>query len=289
MVNQSWIKKVAKRIRKRERGGAALSLRPLTTLRMTMLQASSLHSVEGLLENFDVARATNFFSSGFNPLLFESVFSRAIGFVEYAEDARERELREFVRSELVCHVVPQFVLGCVVPFPFLDQFEAAAFLGIGGIEYVWEKFDAFRQTFDDGEALVIERALDHLNHMRHLSGVCARDKGCPGGDQFFHRIDRHVDRTRRIGLALETDRRRWRGLFLRQAVDEVVHDEIGHVDVLARAVIEMVPANGKPVAVAAEQEHVEIGPGQADAGRERDGAAVNVMRAVAIDEIWKTR
>src|SRR6266699_1379115 len=56
-----------------------------------------------------------------------------------------------------------------------------------------------------------------------------------------------------------------------------------------RAVIEMVAADGKPVAVAAEQEDVEVGPGQADATRERDGATVNVMRAVAVDEIGKAR
>ena len=51
----------------------------------------------------------------------------------------------------------------------------------------------------------------------------------------------------------------------------------------------MVAADGEAVAVAAEQEDVEIGPGEADAGREWDGAAVNVMRAVAVDEIRKTR
>ena len=90
-------------------------------------------------------------------------------------------------------------------------------------------------------------------------------------------------------FALESDGRRRRGLFLRQAIDEVVHDEIGHVDVLAGAVIEMVAADGETVAVAAEQEHVEIGPGEADAACERDRAAVDVMRAVAVDEIGKAR
>ena len=37
----------------------------------------------------------------------------------------------------------------------------------------------------------------------------------------------------------------------------------------------MVAADGESVAVAAEQEHVEIGPGETNAGGERDGAAVN--------------
>ena len=51
----------------------------------------------------------------------------------------------------------------------------------------------------------------------------------------------------------------------------------------------MVAADGEAVAVAAEQEDVQIGPGEADAGGERDGAAVNEMRAVAVDEIGKAR
>ena len=51
----------------------------------------------------------------------------------------------------------------------------------------------------------------------------------------------------------------------------------------------MVAADGEPVAVAAEQEHMKIGPGEADAAGERNGATVNVMRAVTVNEIRKTR
>jgi len=49
----------------------------------------------------------------------------------------------------------------------------------------------------------------------------------------------------------------------------------------------MVPADGKAVAIAAEKEDVDIGPGEADAGSERDCAAMDEMRAVRIDEIGK--
>src|SRR5207237_9074076 len=85
------------------------------------------------------------------------------------------------------------------------------------------------------------------------------------------------------------DGRRRRGLLFSQAIDEVVHDEVDEVDVLARAVIEMVAADGETVAVATEQKDVEIGPGQTDAAGERDGAAVNKMRAMAVDEVRKAR
>jgi hypothetical protein len=62
--------------------------------------------------------------------------------------------------------------------------------GFGRIEDVGEKFDAFAQTFDDAEALVIQRALDHFHHVFDLGGVGARDEGGPGADQLFHRVDR---------------------------------------------------------------------------------------------------
>src|SRR5205814_5293085 len=105
----------------------------------------------------------------------------------------------------------------------------------------------------------------------------------------FHRIDRHVDRAGWIGFALETNGRRGRGLLFGQAIDEVVHDEVDEVDVLARAVIEMVAADGETVAVAAEQKDVQVRPGQTDPAGERDGAAMNEVRAVPVDEIRKAR
>src|SRR5260370_12561935 len=132
---------------------------PSTLLRMTMPPALSLHSVERFLQKLKVGRVASFFASGLNPLFLERVFGRTIGFVEHAEDSWERELRQFVSCELVGDVVPQLVLGCIVPFLFLDHFETAAFLRISRIKDVGEKFDALRQTFDGAEALVIERLL----------------------------------------------------------------------------------------------------------------------------------
>ena len=80
-----------------------------------------------------------------------------------------------------------------------------------------------------------------------------------------------------------------RGLVLGQAVDEVVHDDVGEVDVLARGVVEVVAADRVAVAVAAEDEDVEVGPGKADAGGERQGAAVDEVEAVAVDEVGEAR
>src|SRR3977135_345710 len=51
----------------------------------------------------------------------------------------------------------------------------------------------------------------------------------------------------------------------------------------------MVAADGEAVAVAAKEEDVQVGPGQADATGKRDSAAMNEVRAVAVDEIRKAR
>src|SRR5437879_3323549 len=136
---------------------------PSTVLRMTMPSALSLHSVEGFLEDLEIAGVPSLLTSVLDPFLFQRVFGRAIGFVEHTEDAGERKLREFVGGELVGDVVSELVLGCAVPFLFLDHFKAAALLRIGWIEYVGEKFDAFAQAFDNAEALVVHRALDQLD------------------------------------------------------------------------------------------------------------------------------
>ena len=51
----------------------------------------------------------------------------------------------------------------------------------------------------------------------------------------------------------------------------------------------MIAADGETVPVATEEKDMEIGPGQADAGSEGNGAPVNEVGAVAVNEIWKTR
>ncbi len=111
----------------------------------------------------------------------------------------------------------------------------------------------------------------------------------PGGEQFLDRVDRLVDGAGGIGLRFEAERRGGRGLLFRQAIDEVVHDDVGQVDVLARAVLEVVAADREGVAVAAEEEHVQVRPRKAHARGQRHRAPVDEMPAVGIDEIREAR
>ena len=121
--------------------------------------------------------------------------------------------------------------------------------------------------------------------MIRIRGRGARDERGAGGDGLLHRVDGIIHRAPLVGLALETERRRGRGLLFRQAINPVVHDAIGHLDVLARGVVEMIAADGKRVAVAAEHEHVQVRPRQRNAAGKRQRAAVDVMHAVRLHEI----
>ena len=94
-----------------------------------------------------------------------------------------------------------------------------------------------------------------------------------------------VHRAPNVRLAFETQRRSRRGLLFGQAIDPVVHDDVSHLDVLARGMVDMIPANGKRVAVAAKDEDVQIGPRQRDAAGKGQGAAMNEMGAVGLDKI----
>src|SRR6266404_2475443 len=170
------------------------------------LIATSFDSVERFLENFEIAGVASLLTSGVDPLLLQRILRWTVSLIEHAEDAGEWKRGKFVSGELVGHVVPEFVLRRAVPFLFLDYFKAAAFFRVGRIEYVREKFDAFAQAFDDAEPLVIERALDQLDHVGDVRGVRARDKCRSACDQFFHRVDGLIDRAGRVGFALEPDR-----------------------------------------------------------------------------------
>ena len=77
------------------------------------------------------------------------------------------------------------------------------------------------------------------------------------GDQFLDRIHGLVNGAGGIGLRAVANRRGGRGLFFRQAIDEVIHNHISESDVLARTVLEVIATNREAVAVASEQEYAD--------------------------------
>ena len=77
------------------------------------------------------------------------------------------------------------VLRRAVVFLLLDQFEGAALARVGSVEGAREKLDALGQAFDDGEAVVIHRALDHLGHVVDLAAWVRATKVAPLATSFF--------------------------------------------------------------------------------------------------------
>ena len=180
---------------------------------------------------------------------FLRVLGRLADLVENAEAAGERLARELVGREFVRHIVR-----------FRNFVEHAAFARVARVERAFVKFHALAQTFDEAETVVIHRGFHHRQNVVRIRVRRARDESCAGGNRLLHRVDRIIHRAPLVGLALETKRRRGRSLFLRQAVDPVVHHAVGQLDVLARGVGEMISADGKGVAVAAENENVQVRP-----------------------------
>ena len=233
-----------------------------------------LQTVKRLLQDLPILEADHFFLAGFVDLGFVGVLGRARCFVENAEVARPGGVRQFVGGVFVGDVVG-----------FRDEVEFSAFAGVRRIESAFVEFHAFAQAFDDAEAVVIHGGFHHLEDVIGIRVRGARDEGGAGRDQLFHRVDRLIHRAPDIGLALETNRRSRAGLFFGQAVDEIIHDDIGHLDVFARGVIDVIAANRKCITIAAKNEHMNVRSAQRNAAREGQGAAVNVVGAVGLHEI----
>src|SRR5438477_12777620 len=76
------------------------------------------YSVEGRLENFEVAGVASFFAGSLDPFFLQRILRWAVRFVEDPEDAGKGKCGEFVRGDFIGDVMPQFVLGRAVPFLF---------------------------------------------------------------------------------------------------------------------------------------------------------------------------
>ncbi len=67
-----------------------------------------------------------------------------------------------------------------------------------------------------------------------------------------------------------------------EAVDLVIHDDVGEIEVAAHGVDEVADADAVAVAIAAGDDHLEIGVGQLDAGGHRDSASMQGVHAVGV-------
>ena len=238
----------------------------------------SAHRLEALLEDVLLADITELGARIVDPLLFESVLGGAVDLIIDAE---------FSGGEIFGELEGGLVVGHIV-LCFVDGFPGAAFFRPTVIKGTSVEHDALAEAFDDAEAVMQDRTSEDFFHVLHLRGMRAGDEGGTAGEELLHRIDRTVDAASGVGLALETDGAGRAGLLLGQAIDEVIHDDVGELDVFAGGVVEVIAADGETVAVTAEDEDMHIRTAQRDAGGKRQGTAMNEMDAVRVHEIRET-
>src|SRR5207248_1811894 len=98
---------------------------------------------------------------------------------------------------------------------------------IGGVESAFVEFDAFAQTFNDREAIVVHGRFHHLEDMVWIGMGGASNEGGPGGNELFHGVNRVIDSAPQVGFALEPNGRGGGGLLFGQPINPVVHDDVG--------------------------------------------------------------
>ncbi len=252
---------------------------PRYGLRHPIRDTTLAHRGERRLEQIAVRLSADFLARLFDEFLLQFILGGNLLLKVDAKGARPGFFGQGKSSRHISHVV----LGLV------DDLESSPLAGIAGIESALVELDTLAEDLDHGKAIMLDRPLVHLHHVLDLRRMRAGHESRPAGEKLAHGIGRAIEGPPGIGLRLEARRRSGRSLLLRQTVDEVVHDDIGHAEVLAAGMIEMVAANGKTVAIAAKHEHVQIVTAQADSRSERQRAAVDEVAAVRIDEIRKAR
>ena len=131
-------------------------------------------------------------------------------------------------------------------------------------------------------------ALERLLHVAdaavhgagHIGG--ARREGEDAG------AERPVGRAHGCGLGHLAQLARGRVLPLGQAVDPVVEEQDGDVDVATQHVQQVIAPDAEPVTVARDHEHLQLGPSQLEAGGQGGSATVDGVEAVGVHVVRET-
>ena len=134
-----------------------------------------------------------------------------------------------------------------------------------------------------------DRVDDHVGQVMRMPGIGLPDPAGAIGQQHHQRVQRQVAVVVGRGLGLEAQDRGRRDLPLGQPVDAVVEQQIGDVDVAPRGVRDVAAADREAVAVAADHDHGQPVVGHLDAGRHRQSAAVQAVKAVRVHEEREAR
>src|SRR5690606_30288535 len=103
--------------------------------------------------------------------------------------------------------------------------------------------DARAEHVDEREALVLDGRLEEALQVPRLAGEALRDEPAPGGKRQGERADRILRGAVRRRLGDESLVARRRRLTGREAVDVVVHHDVGDVDIAPAGVDEVPDAD----------------------------------------------
>ena len=130
--------------------------------------------------------------------------------------------------------------------------------------------------------MICETARDHLREMLNVKGRRACDVGRPCRLGDAARVEWTVDRPVGRGRCHLARRRCGRGLPARHAVDVVVEEYDGEIDVAPTAVQEVVAADGGAVAVSCNDDDVQLGTCELDSRCKWNRAPVRRVYSVKV-------
>lgn len=141
------------------------------------------------------------------------------------------------------------------------------------------------QNVDEGKTFVENGLLDEFGEVRNFRGKPLGHEGGAVQKRGGHGVERLVWITTRRRLGLHARSRRRRGLACRQAVEVVVVDEVGQVNVAADGVDEVADALAVGVAVSRVSDDGQLVVSQLDADSHGQSPAVNAVKGVEVVKI----
>ena len=138
------------------------------------------------------------------------------------------------------------------------------------------------EYFDDGEAFVLDGFDDEFVYLVGVEGCASCYECCSGSDGEFGDVEGGVGVAVGGGGCFGACWGAGGELPAGHAVDVVVHDDVGHVDVASTGVDEVVAADGGAVAVAADEDDVHFRFGHFYAGGKGGGSSVGGVQGAAV-------
>ena len=139
------------------------------------------------------------------------------------------------------------------------------------------------EDVNECKPFVLHAALDQLGQVADIAAVTACDVGGPVHDGTGDGVNRGLNAAERGALGAHAVAAGGRNLASGEAIDLVVHHDVGQVDVATGGVSEVVAADAVAIAVPAGDEYGEVVVGELGASGDSQGAAVEGVHPVGIE------